>query len=112
MSDFSRNYETQITGREGMAWVENGVKFYGMKEGILLDAKALYGQFIDEATGRFYSWFTGADKLVEEALRQIEASDGARIQWYFAEEKVLNAVKDLFARNGITEIDFIFKTPK
>ena len=45
MSDFSRNYETQITGREGMAWVENGVKFYGMKEGILLDAKALYGQF-------------------------------------------------------------------
>lgn len=50
--------------------------------------------------------------MVEEALRQIEASDGARIQWYFAEEKVLNAVKDLFARNGITEIDFIFKTPK
>ena len=39
MSDFSRAYQKQITGREGMAWVQNGVKFDGIKDGILLDAK-------------------------------------------------------------------------
>lgn len=27
MSDFSRAYQKQITGREGMTWLQNGVKF-------------------------------------------------------------------------------------
>ena len=40
MSDFSRAYQKQITGQEGMAWVHNGVKFDGMKDGVLLVSKS------------------------------------------------------------------------
>lgn len=79
MSDFSRAYQKQITGQEGMAWVQNGVKFVGMKDGVLLDAKA---------------------------------SEGAKIQWYFAEEEARDVVQDLFMNKGITEIEFIFQEPK
>lgn len=112
MSDFSRAYQKQITGQEGMAWVQNGVKFDGMKDGVLLDAKGKYAQFINPNTGEFYGWFTGKQDLLDEAARQIKASEGAKIQWYFAEEEALDVVQDLFMNNGITEIELIFKAPK
>lgn len=112
MSDFSRAYQKQITGQEGMAWVQNGVKFDGMKDGILLDAKGKYAQFIDKSTGEFYEWFSGKDSLIAEARRQIAASEGAKIQWYFAEEESLSAVQDLFMDKGITEKELIFELPK
>ncbi len=112
MSDFSRAYQKQITGKEGMAWVQNGVKFDGMKDGVLLDAKGKYAQFIDKNTGEFYEWFSGKDSLIAEARRQIDASEGAKIQWYFAEEESLNVVQDLFMDKGITEIELIFEAPK
>ena len=57
MSDFSRAYQKQITGQEGMGWVQNGVKFDGMRDGVLLDAKGKYAQFINKNTGEFYDWF-------------------------------------------------------
>lgn len=69
MSDFSRAYQKQITGQEGMAWIQNGVKFDGMKDGVLLDAKGKYAQFIDKSTGEFYEWFSGKDSLIAEARR-------------------------------------------
>ncbi len=112
MSDFSRAYQKQITGQEGMAWVQNGVKFDGMKDGVLLDAKGKYAQFIDKSTGEFYEWFSGKDSLIAEARRQITASEGAKIQWYFAEEESLNVVQDLFMDKGIMEIELIFESPK
>ncbi len=112
MSDFSRAYQKQITGQEGMAWVQNGVKFDGMKDGVLLDAKGKYAQFIDKNTGEFYEWFSGKDSLIAEARRQIDASEGAKIQWYFAEEESLDVVQDLLMDKGITEIELIFKAPK
>ena len=112
MSDFSRAYQKQITGQEGMAWVQNGVKFDGIKDGVLLDAKGKYAQFIDKNTGEFYEWFSGKDSLIAEARRQIDASEGAKIQWYFAEEESLNVVQDLFMDKGITEIELIFEAPK
>ncbi len=112
MSDFSRAYQKQITGQEGMAWVQNGVKFDGMKDGVLLDAKGKYAQFIDKSTGEFYEWFSGKNSLIAEARRQIAASEGAKIQWYFAEEESLNVVQDLFMDKGIMEIELIFESPK
>lgn len=112
MSDFSRAYQKQITGQEGMAWVQNGVKFDGMKDGILLDAKGNYSQFINKNTGEFYDWFTGKQGLLDEARRQIDASEGARIQWYFAEEETRDVVQELFSDKGITEIELIFEAPK
>ena len=63
MSDFSRAYQAQITGQEGMAWVQNGVKFDGMTNGVLLEAKGEYAQFIDRTTGEFYSWFSGKTRF-------------------------------------------------
>ena len=112
MSDFSRAYQKQITGQEGMAWVQNGIKFDGMKDGVLLDAKGKYSQFIDKNTEDFYEWFSGKESLIAEARRQIDASEGAKIQWYFAEEESLNVVQDLFIDKGITEIELIFEAPK
>lgn len=109
MSDFSRAYQKQITGQEGMVWVQNGVKFDGMKDGVLLDAKGKYAQFINPNTGEFYGWFTGKQDLLDEAARQIKASEGANIQWYFAEEEALDAVQNLFMNNGINEIELVYK---
>lgn len=112
MSDFSRAYQKQITGQEGMAWIQNGVKFDGMKDGVLLDAKGKYAQFINKNTGEFYGWFIGKESLLDEAARQIKASEGAKIQWYFAEKEVCDVVQDLFMDKGITEIELIFQAPK
>lgn len=95
MSEFSRRYQTQITGREGEVWLQNGVKFDGMKDGVLLDAKGKYEQFIDKSTGEFYDWFTGKYGLIDEARRQVNASEGAPIRWYFAEEESMCAIQKL-----------------
>ncbi|MBQ9935243.1 MAG: hypothetical protein IJO70_05275 [Lachnospiraceae bacterium] len=112
MGDFSRNYQLQITGYVGMAWVQNGVKFDGMKDGILLEAKGKYSQFVNKETGEFFDWFSGKQDFVEQARRQIAASENARIQWYFAEEETLNAVQDLFMEYGITGIELIYEEPQ
>ena len=62
--------------------------------------------------GEFHGWFAGKQDLLDEAARQIKASEGAKIQWYFAEEEALDVVQDLFMNNGITEIELIFEAPK
>jgi RHS repeat-associated protein len=108
MSDASRSYQTQITGKEGEVWLQNGVKFDGISEnGVLLDAKGKYAQFVDKETGEFKSWFSGRKSLVDEARRQINASEGAAIRWHFAEESAMNATKALFRDEGITGIEFV-----
>ena len=78
MSEASRSYQKQITGQEGKAWVQNGVKFDGIKDGILIDAKGKYSQFINKNTGKFYDWFTGKKGLLDEANRQIKAANGTK----------------------------------
>ena len=112
MSEFSRNYQKQITGRDGQVWFQNNVKFDGMKDGILIETKGKYSQFIDKKTGEFYSWFSGKKGLVEQAKRQLKASEGSRIQWYFAEKDTLNAVKALFMDNNIKGIELIYEPYK
>ena len=112
MSEFSKAYQKQITGQENMAWVQNGVKFDGMKDGVLLEAKGKYAQFINQDTGEFFNWYSGKQSFINQAMRQINASEGAKIQWYFAEEETLNAVQDLFMDEGITGIELIFEAPK
>ena len=112
MSEFSRSYQKQITGRDGQVWLQNNVKFDGMKDGILIETKGKYSQFIDKKTGEFYSWFSGKKGLIEQAKRQLKASEGARIQWYFAEKDTLNAVKALFMDNNIKGIELIYEPYK
>lgn len=109
MSTYSREYQTQVTGKTGEAWIQNGVKYDGMRDGTLLDAKAKYNQFVDKNTGRFYDWFKGRNALVNEAIRQIDASEGAPIKWYFAEKGALDATRILFAERGIEGIELVFQ---
>lgn len=112
MSDFSRKYQTQITGREGEAFVQNGVKFDGMSDGVLIEAKGSYSQFVDPSTGKFERWFTGSETLINQANRQIEASEGARIQWYFSDQQSLSAFQTLFREKGVYGIEFIYQPMK
>lgn len=56
-----------------MAWVQNGIKFDGVKDGVLLDAKGKYAQFINPNTGEFYGWFTGKqDLFMNNGITEIE----------------------------------------
>ena len=109
MSDASRAYQKQITGRSGEAYVQNGVKFDGVIGDKLVDAKCHYSQFVDKDTGKFAKWFTGQKALVDEANRQIKAANGVSIQWYFAEKEAMDAVKILFKQNNVEGIEFVFK---
>ncbi len=109
MSQASRAYQTQITGHTGEAFIQNGVKFDGVVNGNLVDAKCHYSQFVDKATGQFHQWFAGKQALIDEANRQIAAAQGAHIQWYFAEEEAMHAVQSLFDGKVQDVIEFIFK---
>lgn len=112
MSEASRAYQTQITGHTGEAFVQNGVKFDGVLNGNLIDAKCHYSQFVDKNTGMFYDWFNGSQSLIDEATRQIQAADGVHIQWYFAEQDSLFAVQRLFSSYpALKSIELIFKAP-
>ena len=110
MSEASRNYQKFITGAsDGMVYKVNGVKFDGFKNGMLIEAKGNYLQFVNKKTGEFQKWFSGKDSLVSQANRQINAANGTKIQWFFNDETSLNAVKNLFSKENITDIELIFK---
>lgn len=51
----------------------------------------------------------GKEGLIEQAQRQIKASEGHKIQWYFENEEVMKATKTLFHKEGIQKIELIFK---
>lgn len=57
-------YQKQITGKEGQAFLHNGVKFDGVNNGTLIEAKGSYNNFVNKKTGEFYDWFNGKDSLV------------------------------------------------
>jgi hypothetical protein len=86
------SYQEQITGvQAGSAFEVNGVKFDGVSNGTLLEAKSSYDGFVNNKTGEFQTWFKGADALVDQANRQVGAADGAPIEWNFSSQKSLNA---------------------
>ncbi len=93
---FSRNYQKQIAGTEGEAVILNGVKFDGLKNGILLDAKGKYSFLLEKGWAQ--------EGLLAQAQRQIKAANGAAIEWHFAEEAAANTVQQLFKDKGITGI--------
>ena len=106
MSPQAAAYQARAAGTNvGSAYVVNGVKFDGYANGMLIDAKAGYAQFVKN--GQFQPWFNGADGLAAQAQRQISAANGAPIQWRFAEEAAANATRNLFQQRGITGIDIV-----
>ena len=105
MSANAAAYQARVAGTSGSAYVVNGVKFDGFANGILIDAKAGYAQFVKD--GQFRSWFSGADGFAAQAQRQLGAANGAPIQWRFAEESAANATKTLFQQRGISGSDIV-----
>ena len=63
---------------------------------------------IEKKTGEFYEWFSWQKGFVDQAIRQLKASDGAQVCWYFAEETTMEATRKLFNDKGITNIKLIF----
>ena len=108
-STFSKNYQKQISGREGEAYLLNGVKFDGLAANgkTLLEAKGKYEFLLSKGWAQ--------DGLLKQARSQITAAKGNAIEWHFAEEGAANAVQKLFKDNNITQISVHYtpaiKTP-
>jgi hypothetical protein len=71
-------------------WLYNGVSFDGFdsSECMLKEAKARYDQFFDMWGGVLDWWEKGADKTIEEAMRQGVAATPrppTRLRWHFME---------------------------
>ncbi len=111
MSEASRKYQKQITGRDEI-WLQNGVRYDGMKNGILIEAKGDYSAFIDERTGKFKVWFTGVEDIIDQAAKQLEASEGAPVVWYFSDKTSMDVIKNYFESQGIIGIIFIYEPLK
>ena len=102
----ARNYQEQITGRQGQAFLRNGVKFDGFdaQTGALLEAKGPgYANFLDE-DGNWKAWFEssgGVRALEDQAKNQLKAAGGSPVIWHVAEENAANAIRDLVKDFGI-----------
>lgn len=107
-------FQEHVTGvKAGNALEVNGVKFDGIRGNTLLEAKNGYDRWVSSKTGEFYNSFKGKDGLLIQARRQLEAANGADIEWHFSNQKSLNATKSLFEKNGIKEgIKFVINPPK
>ncbi len=88
------------------SYVLNNVKFDGIKDGVLLDAKSGYENFVNKEKGIFHKWFTGHGALVAQADRQVKAAQGNPIEWHFEHEEVMQCVENLLNE---TPHNIIFK---
>jgi hypothetical protein len=96
MSPRAAAYQTQITGHPFTdGYIVNGVKFDGFENGVLIDAKGYYSQFIVD--GEWQPWFSGQQALINQALAQVRAAGGTPIRWVFAEPETAALVEQLFA---------------
>lgn len=110
MSARAASYQAQIAGKSGEIFRLNGVKFDGFNNGVLMKAKGPgYAKFI--SNGEFRTWFNGYKGRIDQARRQIIASNGMPIEWHFAEEVSANVVRRLLAENGLGIIKIIFTAP-
>ena len=62
------------------------------------------GNFVT-ASGDFVSWFTGKEGLLTQAKNQINAANGAKIEWHFSTERSMKATQKLFKENNIEGIE-------
>jgi len=109
MSLRSANYQTKVTGKpSNLSYKLNGVKFDGMKNGVLIDAKAGYKQFIDKKNSVFYKWFEkGKKSLMKQAERQVAAAQGAPIEWVCQEKELVEVLKKLFKNKNNIKLTYI-----
>ena len=106
MSARAAAYQARF-GRPGYAYVVNGVRFDGVRKGVLLEAKGPgYATFVKNE--RFQVWFRGIDEFLAQAKRQLAAASGTPVKWHFAEETAAKATQALFRERGITSIHITF----
>jgi RHS repeat-associated protein len=106
MSARAAAYQQQIGGRIGQVFLKAGVKFDAFVNGILRDGKGPgYARFVKD--GVFRVWFQGKDALLDQARRQLAAAGGTPIEWRVAEQKAADAIRALFASNGIHGISIV-----
>jgi hypothetical protein len=109
MSRRSARYQEQITGRPVTECYEvRGVRFDGHDRGVLLEAKGrgYANKFTDTLEPR--RWFkTGAQKLVDQAERQVKAANGMPIRWHVAEAKAAEAIRKLLSKRNIQGIEVV-----
>jgi hypothetical protein len=112
MSQRSARYQQQITGRPiTECYKVRGVCFDGGDLKLLLEAKGrgYANKFLDNLEPR--PWFKkGAEKLVDQAQRQILAANGTPIHWHVAEEKAAKAIAKLL-RDANTRGIKVIHTP-
>lgn len=115
MSESARSFQAQATrAPRGYAYRVKGggeeVDFDGFEEGVLLEAKGPgYAKFLDEALN-VKPFFKGAEKLMEQAQRQLTAAPQSPIRWIVAEEKFAAALKNLFSFKNI-DIEVVYLPP-
>jgi len=94
-------YQKQVadTGKDE-AYYLNGVKFDGIDNGVLVDAKHGYENFVKN--GEFVDWWAkGLSDIINQAERQVRAADGFPIQWRFSHKEVADAFRKRFKNDGI-----------
>ncbi len=123
MSTRARAYQEQISGRSadeaywvgGVGRKSGGVKFDGYKDGVLLEAKGpgYANKFLDNLDPK--TWFknTGAQDLINQAKRQLNATSGTQfpIRWHIAEEKTAEAIRLLFKDARVVGIEVVYTPP-
>lgn len=115
MKERAAAYQEQITGRPATdAYVVGKpgeqVKFDGYGEAGFAEAKGSgYSQFIDKDSGEFKPWYRGRQDALDQATRQINAANGEPITWYVAEADAAKTFRNLFAKNGIDQIDVVHR---
>lgn len=87
----------------------NGVNFDGWDGTQLIEAKSNYAQFVDPSTGNFYSWWTGAQPMANEARSQLAAAGSTPVTWYFQQQSAMTAAQQYLASQGITGINFVYQ---
>ena len=110
MSEAAAKFQSSVTGvPANQSFLLNGVKFDGVAGNILLEAKSGMTNFVNSKTGQFENWFNGSKGLVDQARRQLEAANGANVQWFFEYKSVMQATQTLFKDFGIKGINLVYK---
>jgi hypothetical protein len=114
-SEQSLAYQEQISGLpRGLAVDLNGVSYDGCREdgdtSTMLDAKAQGYLWAMDSDGTFKSFYTGIEKLMGQAQRQVDAAGGRNIEWYFAEKPVADFMAEKLATT-FPQIKVIWQPP-
>jgi RHS repeat-associated protein len=118
MSDAARAYQEFVTGAtRGWEFNCNGVWFDGIRFAetggeVLVDAKAIPGNFVDPISGSFQHWVSGTDDWLQQAANQVQAAGGVPIEWAFDNQAARDAMHNLFLEQNpdlLKSIDLVFR---